>query len=88
MKTVKFFLAIILTVVSLTFSTAKSGLDFPNNEVIVKVIDEKGMVILEAKVSVNQFLDKNSKIDVLPTGSLFVVLHGNTAYYITSRNLN
>ncbi|HAI77392.1 MAG TPA: hypothetical protein DCM08_14270 [Microscillaceae bacterium] len=60
--------------------TKESENAFTGGIVRVKVVDSKGVIVMETQVSVNTFL--GNKMDMLPTNSLFVVFHGNTAYYI------
>jgi len=48
----------------------------------VKVISAEGEIITEKVVNLNEFLDKGMKIKELPDNSLFLLFHGDTAYYI------
>jgi len=51
--------------------------------VMIKVVDNQGKLVLTKTVSINEFLEKGHNIAGLPENSLFVLYHGNTAYYIT-----
>jgi hypothetical protein len=54
--------------------------------VVIKVVDNQGKLVLTKAVSINEFLENGHNIVGLPQNSLFVLYHGNTAYYITTEN--
>lgn len=54
-----------------------------SQNILVKVVNAKGTVIVEKEVSLTEFLEINHKIQELPQDSHFILLYGNTAYYIT-----
>lgn len=48
----------------------------------VKVVDALGEVVLEKEVALTEFLETKHDITDLPEGSLFLLLRGNTAYFL------
>jgi len=67
------------------FNTASfaKGEEPVSRTLTVKVVDSNGKLVMSKTVSINEFLEKGHNIAGLPENSLFVLFHGNTAYYIT-----
>lgn len=53
----------------------------------IKVVDAEGAVVLEKDVALAEFLETKHEIADLPEGSLFLLLRGNTAYYMIDEQL-
>jgi hypothetical protein len=51
------------------------------NNIAVKVFDIKGNLLLKQQVRMEEFLSSDLSALLLPEGSMFVMFHGNTAYY-------
>lgn len=55
--------------------------------ITIKVVDAEGAVVLEKDVALAEFLETKNEITDLPQGSLFLLLRGNTAYYMVDEQL-
>lgn len=54
--------------------------------ITVKVFDVKGSLLMQKKVSMDEFLSKSVKVG-LPSNTTFVMYHQNTAYYFMETGL-
>jgi hypothetical protein len=59
------------------FSQAAASL----NNIALKVFDIKGNLLLKQQMRMDDFLSSDYAVASLPEGSIFVMFHGNTAYY-------
>ena len=50
-------------------------------DIYLKLFDKKGNLLLTENLKIEEFLSSNYPAQNLPAGSIFVMFHGNTAYY-------
>lgn len=53
----------------------------------IRLVDVEGNLVMERQAGLMEFLDKDGNIEGLPENALFIVLRGNTAFYLAENDI-
>lgn len=57
-----------------------------NTSINIRLVDVEGNLVMERQASLMEILGQDGSIEGLPENSLFIVLRGNTAFYLADEN--